>query len=746
MVTSPVTSGGTAPRSFRVRSPTSETLEQKQQKLKKQQQQQQQQQLQLQQQPLNNIMTGGGEFVPPSVAPPPSLLPSTDLHNDSDESPIPSPARRHKSPGRRATHKASSSAEKKSGVLTPSKSDPQHQRSKKKHHRRPSNSNPHGSLHNKNGSGVGSRAIPPPSFPFTMESNIPKTSSGGVDNGNLLRETVEDIKDVAAAAGRIFETHLHKFTNQTGQSQQQKQPSRGQQPQQQYSNDENTDNQNTTTTGGGGNNTAVMDSPTRKAQEEFKLKSAAAVAKAVRLVEETASQHFSFQKASPSHYYGTEQRGDTSYDSFVVSPSRRSSRKRNGENGYAIQDILLSPFTACSNIPKDAVPHVVLPSSSEAASLTAQLASCRIGGNSLHRSTGSNGSHTMTSSHFERSYNSITEGHNHYYQCGTTGSVGTGGGGPHVDVNCHGDHHSLDYTMGGDESLNTQDHEELLQMQRLGSWDTIGTQGTAFSLNSGTTEGSSLTNKDVGSFQDDDGNKIDPLLLEKVEQRREQRRSQQQLQSGGLTPCSKKSGKKNFTKSSSSTRQKVVKFDYPPVSSLRACPRHDEDDLPNLFFTEEELEQIEEDRYNTQIADDVEIIAVASPLSNDDDDFPEDNGGGGSDLNQTPSSDSSKGLKGMFPRSKGSFSKNFPSSKIRGRNSRLSPPPSPIQTDSESSGERHLQQGSGSHEDNHENTKVDKYQVATDRSSRIKSRTGTPRKDKRLVKGVQIYLRERSHG
>ena len=91
---------------------------------------------------------------------------------------------------------------------------------------------------------------------------------------------------------------------------------------------------------------------------------------------------------------------------------------------------------------------------------------------------------------------------------------------------------------------------------------------------------------------DDEGNAINPVLLEKAKRHREQRK--------------KKKG-----------RKRLVKFDYPPISSLRECPRTDPADLPNLFFTEEELDQIEDDRYNTKTADDVEIVAISSIKSGD---------------------------------------------------------------------------------------------------------------------------------
>ena len=68
------------------------------------------------------------------------------------------------------------------------------------------------------------------------------------------------------------------------------------------------------------------------------------------------------------------------------------------------------------------------------------------------------------------------------------------------------------------------------------------------------------------------------------------------------------SAKENMEKEKSKKRR--VRFDYPIISSLRECPRPDPRDLPNLYFTEEELGQIEDDRESTYIADDVEVVCV----------------------------------------------------------------------------------------------------------------------------------------
>ena len=131
------------------------------------------------------------------------------------------------------------------------------------------------------------------------------------------------------------------------------------------------------------------------------------------------------------------------------------------------------------------------------------------------------------------------------------------------------------------------DFDEELQMHRLTSWDTNGTFGTI-----GTHQSMIPFPEANGtSFQnavDDDGNPINPRILEKAIE----------------------SSQKRTVK-----RKRLVKFAYPPVSSLRQCPRAAEEDLPSMFFSELELDQLEDDRLSTFVADDVEIVAVASSLS-----------------------------------------------------------------------------------------------------------------------------------
>ena len=131
-----------------------------------------------------------------------------------------------------------------------------------------------------------------------------------------------------------------------------------------------------------------------------------------------------------------------------------------------------------------------------------------------------------------------------------------------------------DYTV---ETLDTAQAENN-QIRRLGSWNTVNTTLTS------ETYGPYHTGENSEAFKDDDGNIIDQKLLQKAKESRSQRK---------------------------------VKFQYPPVKSMRTVARPDPESLPNLFFTEEELNQIEGDRYSTMSTDDIEIIAVTKSQEED---------------------------------------------------------------------------------------------------------------------------------
>ena len=118
-------------------------------------------------------------------------------------------------------------------------------------------------------------------------------------------------------------------------------------------------------------------------------------------------------------------------------------------------------------------------------------------------------------------------------------------------------------------SLDTAAEEEA-QMRRLASWSTVGTVQTLPSMK--------IENVDSAAELDENKNPETQDFN------------------------SKKASKKRVT------------FDYPPVSSLKQCPRADPLYMRDLFFTEEELNVYESDRRATYVADDIEIVAlVKSP-------------------------------------------------------------------------------------------------------------------------------------
>lgn len=212
-------------------------------------------------------------------------------------------------------------------------------------------------------------------------------------------------------------------------------------------------------------------------------------------------------------------------------------------------------------------------------------------------------------------------------------------------------------------SIDTRAEDEAMQLQRLTSWGTTETfdnlsAAMSLSMTNSMTEGDSAI-----QLTDDDGHVIPPEIVEQVQKRIEKRR-----------------------------RTRVVRFDYPPIKSLRECPRHNPDDLPNLFFTEEELDEIEADRFSTVTADDIEIVAVGNVKS--------------TSFDKAPNSSNPK---------KGE----------ENNGSQLSPPTPPLKRKPRSSSPHPSRPAKGTYN---------------------RSKTNARDNDPRLIKGVQIYLRERSTG
>mmetsp|Transcript_6346 Transcript_6346/g.9289 ORF Transcript_6346/g.9289 Transcript_6346/m.9289 type:complete len:640 (-) Transcript_6346:20-1939(-) len=144
------------------------------------------------------------------------------------------------------------------------------------------------------------------------------------------------------------------------------------------------------------------------------------------------------------------------------------------------------------------------------------------------------------------------------------------------------------------------DEEELLdeinRLDRMNSWDTngtfttINTMGTSATNTTGfTADASLLDNESLLTTGDQ------PVLHDT------RNHAQAQLSLANLKL--KKRRKKR------SKKKRKVNFAYPPISSMKAFPRISEEERKKLFFTEEELDEYEHDRrYN--LCDDVEVVAV----------------------------------------------------------------------------------------------------------------------------------------
>lgn len=67
---------------------------------------------------------------------------------------------------------------------------------------------------------------------------------------------------------------------------------------------------------------------------------------------------------------------------------------------------------------------------------------------------------------------------------------------------------------------------------------------------------------------------------------------------------------------------KQVQFQYPPITSIHLRPRTESDEIDQLYFGPDELDQIEDDRSDTKAADDIETLCVTATPSEDTDSLP----------------------------------------------------------------------------------------------------------------------------
>ena len=186
-----------------------------------------------------------------------------------------------------------------------------------------------------------------------------------------------------------------------------------------------------------------------------------------------------------------------------------------------------------------------------------------------------------------------------------------------------------DSSMVSQHTFDTKEErleEEMQHLERMTSWNTLGTLNT-FGTNNTRADDAATDdninalgmlglddsqdrpvgdkgNNNIGApkapIVDDDGNEISSEMLMDLKARRERM--------AVATTGTDDSQRMEKT----ATRRRVVQFDYPPISSLRECPRHDPEDQNKLFFSEEELDELEEDRMACKMADDVEVVAVAA--------------------------------------------------------------------------------------------------------------------------------------
>eukprot|EP00986_Skeletonema_menzelii_P017360 scaffold19153_cov80-Skeletonema_menzelii.AAC.15 len=86
--------------------------------------------------------------------------------------------------------------------------------------------------------------------------------------------------------------------------------------------------------------------------------------------------------------------------------------------------------------------------------------------------------------------------------------------------------------------------------------------------------------------------------------------TQKQQKENTPNQLSNQSTAKESTKSPTPKKKiRSVNFQYPVITKTHHRPMTEEQDLKNLFFTEQEMKEMEDDRNATKFTDDVEVLA-----------------------------------------------------------------------------------------------------------------------------------------
>mmetsp|Transcript_8740 Transcript_8740/g.12417 ORF Transcript_8740/g.12417 Transcript_8740/m.12417 type:complete len:862 (-) Transcript_8740:44-2629(-) len=201
-------------------------------------------------------------------------------------------------------------------------------------------------------------------------------------------------------------------------------------------------------------------------------------------------------------------------------------------------------------------------------------------------------------------------------------------------------------------TIDTMDQEdledEMYRLERMTSWNTMATASTYASddaedrydsinmlnVSNKTNENNFDANKLIGNDDDNTNNNSKAINLSAhgdgdlnndtadttmTSNREDVEKSNANLAEGNnekestaptqVTPKSSLKSKSRFDGNAKVKNSPKVQFEYPPISALRECPRLTEEECKQLFFTEEELDTYDRDRREI-ISDDVEMVAV----------------------------------------------------------------------------------------------------------------------------------------
>jgi len=141
---------------------------------------------------------------------------------------------------------------------------------------------------------------------------------------------------------------------------------------------------------------------------------------------------------------------------------------------------------------------------------------------------------------------------------------------------------------------------DLKQINRIISWNTLSPSQT---------RNTNDNNESPRLVDDDDGNQISVNVLKANQSRKEGVNKLSRCEAMAKRNSKKIEENNNSSGKTKNKKRKVVKFDYPHISSLKTCPKIRDEDKSTFFFSEGELDQYYIDRRSNRHCT-VEVVAI----------------------------------------------------------------------------------------------------------------------------------------